>query len=268
MSALQSDQQPHQRRQLFDTTVGSTVTHKILEAVTHSTGLPSDLAAQSDLPDVDFATLQVSGGAAADKDAKSDTKEESHEHPCVCDLRLPRKALSNEQRFALAKDWLRSGSSGRGPKSPSSSSERKRVAATRPAKRVAAARPAKRVVATRPAKPVADTTAPKAGQTRTSPKKRKPGADERELVGRTAGVGSGKRTTARSRSRGPRLAVKLNRAATLRMEKGTTYCGKRPLAVNRFQIGRVQGTEEVKKKQRKARPVDANCQYRVCKRIR
>lgn len=251
MSATQSDQQPllHERQQPFDGAIGA---NKILATAAQSGALPSHQAAQFDQPLIDLATLQVSGGAAADKDAKSDTKEESHEHPCVCDLRLPRKPLTNEERHARFKDWHLTGSTGgRGAKSPSSSSERKRVAGQRPAKRVAS--------------PMASKSA---GKTRTSPKKRRPGTDQHEEEGRVAGVGFGKRTMTRSRSRGPRIAVKLNRAATLRMEKGNTYCGKRPLPLDRFQMGRVQGAEEVKKKQRKARPADANCPYRVCKRIR
>lgn len=245
MSATQSDQPPRPlRQQPFDGATGAAFAEA---AATAQCGLRRS---------VNAATLQVSGGAAAGKDAKADSKKESHEHPCVCDLQLPRKALSNEERFARAKDWLRGGSGVRGGKSPGSSSERKRDGSSRPAKRVASPRTA--------------ATGKDKGKGKTaSPKKRRPGVEQRdEAQGRVAGRGHGKRTTSRSRSRGPRITVKLNRAATLRMEKGTLYCGKRPIPVDRFQMGRVQGAEEVKKKQRRARPVDANCAYRACRRIR
>jgi len=251
MSATQSDQPPRPlRQQPFDGATGAGFAAAAATATAQCGPRRS----------VDAATLQVSGGAAAGKDAKADSKEESHEHPCVCDLQLPRKALSNEERFARAKDWLRGGSGVRGGKSPGSSSERKRDGSSRPAKRVASPRTA--------AKGKDKDKGKGKGKT-ASPKKRRPGVEQRDVAqGRAAGPGLGKRTTARSRSRGPRIAVKLNRAATLRMEKGTLYCGKRPIPVDRFQMGRVQGAEEVKKKQRRARPVDANCAYRACRRIR
>lgn len=267
MSAARSDQQPllHQQHQSFDGAIGANATHKILTKLVQSTAHP----AQFDQPLIDVATLQVSGGTAANKDAKSDSKEESHEHPCICDLRLPRKSLSNEERFARYKDSCRAQSTSTG-KSPSSSPERKRVAGQRPAKRVI--------------------SAPKSTvKTKTSPKKAKPGS-AKELgtdkkpgtdneAGRAVGPAFGKRTTARSRSRGPQIAVKLNRAATLRLEKGNTYCGnRRPEIVDRFRRQQDQRAEAArgkkKQRQRKARsrsrshPRSAECPYLTCKNIR
>ncbi len=175
---------------------------------------------------VNPAMLQVSGNVSSE--AKSEKKgEEGHEHPCVCDLRLPRKSLSNEERYEKAKNYLRK--TGKG-------SERKRMSPKSPGKRVIGTISGKK-------------------RLRGSPKSTRGGAKS------PASTGSAERGRL-DLTRGPRIAVKMNRAANLRMEKGSTYCGKqfRP----EFVKGRAEEEEEVKKKRR--RPVQ--CEYLKCKRIK
>ncbi len=183
--------------------------------------------------------LQISGTVSSE--VKSGKKgEENHEHPCVCDLRLPRKSLSNEERYEKAKNYLRK--TGKG-------SERKRMSPKRTGKRV---------IGTIGGKGLRGS--PKRETSRGRSRQRILKSTREGAKSPPASTGSAERSRL-DLTRGPRIAVKMNRAANLRMEKGSTYCGKqfRP----KFVKGRAED-EEVKKKRR--RPVQ--CEYLKCKRIK
>lgn len=197
---------------------------------------------------VALSELQISGGGGISSfiDGKSaDNPVDDHEHPCVCDLRLPRKALTNAERFARFKDW--------------SCSKITKRSGTRTS-------PGRRVVS-----PTGDVSTRGRSPVRKSPKKRKKVASTASSA--SSSVVSMKKDRKQGRidwAKRPKIAVKMNRTTALRLELGSTYCGKQRISRKKEIGGRaaIVQTEggEVKKKRKKPK-ADKDCEYLKCKRI-
>lgn len=189
-----------------------------------------------------LSSLQVTNAELTDPSIDVPPPDD-HEYPCVCDLRLPRKALNSEERYRMAKDYLRK-------ESKSQRRSPRRLAKT-------------------------FSTSPQTGLKSKSPSSKraqvKKNAEKEDSKTSKKIVGGGKKglqgegvaSSAASPSaksptesetsprknitwnKQPKIAVKMNRTANMRLEKGTTLCGRKPIVVVPRQIIK---REDVRKK--------------------
>lgn len=202
---------------------------------------------------VDFATLSISGADTSNihsdfgnTDRKSDADD--HEHPCVCDLRLPRTSLDSAERYALARNYLRNTSprktrfllerkAKRIPTTPTSvkkyrSSSKKKTGTRSPQ------RTEKKTISesSQNEDTKSDGKASEKKESSTSQSKKisrskstqllNPAVDSHETVSLRKSNKQRKGNSRIDYRKQPKFAVKMNRAADLRTQIGSVYCGR------------------------------------------
>ncbi|XKL59749.1 hypothetical protein PGB90_000765 [Kerria lacca] len=191
------------------------------------------------VPNANFSTFQVSSNIFGEE--KSKERMDDHEFPCVCDLNLPRKSLTNEERFEKAKDYLRK----TGPRSP-----RKRSLSGKVAGRVVEESSSASDSGVKKERPLQK--AKKSPKSTKSESKSPTDEDEKEEI---------PRYKRKDISKKPKLPVRMNRAAILRLEKGSVLCGKRMLKALR----RGKKAKEEEERMKKGRIIGEDCLYQQCK---
>lgn len=203
---------------------------------------------------IDYATLSVSGADTSNNhsdfgNTNKKSNADDHEHPCVCDLRLPRTSLDSVERYALARNYLRNTSPRKTrflmerkakqiPTTPTSGkkyhSSPKKKTGTRSPQRTGK-RPISESDQNEDTK--SDIGKPSAKKGSSTPQSKKirrsksnqllnQAMDSHETVSLRKSSKQRKGSSRIDFRKQPKFAVKMNRAADLRTQIGSVYCGR------------------------------------------